>query len=163
MLPAGAAAGVAAIVVVAVVAATSGGSSTHSTGPVAGVRGGEYAGQGQNIQRITFSIDGETLSGLHGTFAVACASTGGSSYHLQTFVDPDRVRVGSDGTFADIYRFTVNGGAQARLTVSGSVSDGTATGHLQFAEPYCGTPLDGWAAALPGRGLPPTPGFTSSP
>jgi hypothetical protein len=145
-------------VVVAVVVTRSGGSS--STGPRAGVRSGEYAGSGQNIQRILFDVHDHVLGKLHGTYAVSCASSGGSSYQLQTFDDPDPVNVAADGTFADSYGFSISGGARATLTVEGRVTGGTATGHLQLAEPYCGTPRDGWSAALAGQALPPVPAYT---
>lgn len=155
------------VVVVAVVALTSGGSSpssTSSTSPdsAAGVRSGEYAGTGQNIQHIAFTVDGSghTVSELHGTFAVSCASSGGSSYQLQTFTDPNRINM-SGGTFSDQYKFATAGGPQATLTVNGTISGATATGHLQFAEPYCGTPLDGWSAAMPGHTLPPVPQYSA--
>ncbi len=152
------------IVVVAVVASTSGGSSPSSTSqhPAAGVRSGEYAGQGQNIQHIGFTVDGSgrTVGELHGTFAVSCASSGGSSYQLQTFTDPNRIAI-SGGAFSDKYEFATTGGPQATLTVSGTMNGATATGHLQFAEPYCGTPLDGWSAATPGHALPPVPQYSA--
>lgn len=147
------------VALVAVVAA-AGCSSSSTTATSSQVPGGEYVGQGQNIQRIVFDVKGRVVGGLHGTYTVSCASSGGSSYQLQTFVDPNPVIVRDDGTFADTYRFNVNGAA-ATLTVDGTVNGTTATGHLQFAEPYCGTPRDGWAAALPGHALPPVPAFTA--
>ena len=135
-------------------------SSSTVSASSSGTFTGEYSGHGQNIQRIVFDVDGRTVTGLHGTYAVSCASSGGSSYQLQTFTDPDRVTVGADGRFADAYRFDVNG-AQATLTVDGNLSGRAATGHLQFAEPYCATPRDGWSAALPGQALPPVPAFSA--
>lgn len=149
------------MIVVAVVASGGGGSSSPSGTP-ANASSGDYVGKGQNIQRIAFTLrgSGRTVSGLHGTFAVSCASSGGSSYQMQTFTDPDAIAMGADGTFADHYEINAPGGIRATLTVDGSVTGRTATGHLQFAEPYCGTPLDGWSAAASGQALPPVPGYT---
>jgi len=149
-------------VVVAVVVATSSGSGSPSgpAGPAGGVRGGEYVGKGQNIQRITFDVSGNVVGKLHGTYAVSCASAGGSSYQLQTFDDPDPLSIRADGTFNDTYAFATGGGAHATLTVDGRITGAGATGHLQLAEPYCGTPREGWSAALAGQALPPVPAFT---
>ena len=164
-MPAGGAAAV--VVVVTVVAVTALGGGSSPSGPArqassSGSGNGEYVGKGQNIQQIAFTIrSGRTVSELHGTFAVSCASSGGSSYQLQTFTDPDNVAVGDDGRFADRYDINAPGGIKATLTVDGTVTGTTATGHLQFAEPYCGTPLDGWAAAAPGQALPPVPGYSA--
>jgi hypothetical protein len=161
LLPAGGAAvAVVAVVVVAVVVSGSDSSpsspSTHpntnsNTSYRQGTSGGTYTGQGQNIQRLTFTVDpAGTVTNFHGTYAVSCASTGGSSYQLQTFVDPDPMKVGPDGRFSDNYQFAVGTGAHATLTVDGTINGTTATGHLQFAEPYCGTPLDAWSAGRAG-------------
>jgi hypothetical protein len=160
LVPAAAAVGVVVLItVVAVVASNSGGSSPASSTASSGARSGEYAGQGQNIQHLAFTVADGHVSQLHGTFSVSCASGAGSSYQLQTFSDPDHLAIGADGRFSDRYRFSSSGGAKATLTVDGVVSGAAATGHLQFAEPYCGTPLDGWSAALPGEALPPVPQF----
>lgn len=156
-LPAAAAVTV-AVVVGAVAVAKSGGSPSGS--PASGVAGGEYVGKGQNIQRISFDVDGHVVGTLHGTYAVSCASSSGSSYQLQTFDDPDPIQIGADGTFTDTYAFTIGGGGHATLTVDGRITGAGATGHLQLAAPYCGTPRDGWAAALSGQALPPVPAYT---
>jgi len=150
-----------ALLIALLVASSGGCTSTTVRASSSGVVRGEYAGEGQNIQRIAFDVDGRTVSKLHGTYAVSCASGGGSSYQLQTFTDPESMGIDSGGRFTGNYRFTVNGGAQATLTVDGSVSGSTATGHLQFTEPYCGTPLDGWSAATSGHVLPPVPTFSA--
>jgi len=150
-----------AFLLLAVFAFGAGCSSSGSTdSPTVGAPSGTYVGHGQNIQRISFTVDGQSVTGLRGTYAVSCASTSGSSYQTQTFVDPDRIAIGVNGAFSDSYRFAVSGGAQATLTVEGTVTGGAATGHLQFAEPSCGTPRDGWAAAVSGQALPPVPSFT---
>src|SRR5437764_12606194 len=89
LLPAAAGALVVVVVVVVAVVASGGGgssSSTSSSGAPADTSNGEYVGKGQNIQQIAFTLrgSGRTVSELHGTFAVSCASSGGSSYRLQT-------------------------------------------------------------------------------
>ena len=157
--------GVRTAAALAMLVAAAGCTSSHSASRVSSgaVGDGEYTGHGQNIQQIAFTVrdSGHTMSELHGTFAVACASSGGSSYQTQTFADPDHVAIDGSGNFADHYEINATGGIKAMLTVDGHVSGTTATGHLQFAEPYCGTPLDGWAAAAPGQALPPVPTFSA--